>query len=100
MLTKREAPARCGVINGPTPILESVAVVEVLVVPAARQEHLLEAPWVAPHAPAPVTGQVSMPGSKSATNRALLLAALSPGASTLVAPLRARDTLLMAQALR
>jgi 3-phosphoshikimate 1-carboxyvinyltransferase len=41
-----------------------------------------------------------MPGSKSATNRALLLAALSPGASTLLAPLRARDTLLMAQALR
>jgi 3-phosphoshikimate 1-carboxyvinyltransferase len=74
--------------------------VEVLVVPAARQEHLLEALWVAPHAPTPVAGQVSMPGSKSATNRALLLAALSPGDSTLVAPLRARDTLLMAEALR
>jgi 3-phosphoshikimate 1-carboxyvinyltransferase len=41
-----------------------------------------------------------MPGSKSATNRALILAALSPGTSTLRAPLRARDTLLMAGALR
>jgi 3-phosphoshikimate 1-carboxyvinyltransferase len=41
-----------------------------------------------------------MPGSKSATNRALILAALSAGASTLTAPLRARDTLLMAGALR
>ena len=41
-----------------------------------------------------------MPGSKSATNRALILASLSPGTSTLTAPLRARDTLLMAGALR
>ena len=64
--------------------------------PAATPERLLEAPWAAPHAHRPVVGRVSMPGSKSATNRALLLAALSPGASTLVAPLRARDTLLMA----
>ncbi len=47
-----------------------------------------------------MSGRVTMPGSKSATNRALLLAALSPGESTLVAPLRARDTSLMAQALR
>jgi 3-phosphoshikimate 1-carboxyvinyltransferase len=41
-----------------------------------------------------------MPGSKSATNRALILAALTAGTSTLTAPLRARDTLLMAGALR
>ncbi len=67
--------------------------------PAATPERLLQAPWAAPHAPAPVVGHVSMPGSKSATNRALLLAALSPGTSTLVAPLRARDTQLMAAAL-
>jgi 3-phosphoshikimate 1-carboxyvinyltransferase len=69
-------------------------------VPAATPERLLEAPWAAPHAHRPVVGRVSMPGSKSATNRAVLLAALSPGASTLVAPLQARDTLLMAAALR
>ncbi len=67
--------------------------------PAATPEGLLEAPWAAPHVQAPVSGHVSMPGSKSATNRALLLAALAPGVSTLVAPLRARDTILMAAAL-
>lgn len=67
---------------------------------AVTPERGLQAPWAAPHAQAPVSGRVSMPGSKSATNRALLLAGLSPGASTLVAPLRARDTLLMAGALR
>ncbi len=56
--------------------------------------------WAAPQASGPVSGAVTMPGSKSATNRALLLAALSPGTSTLTAPLRSRDTLLMAGALR
>lgn len=44
-------------------------------------------------------GTVSVPGSKSATNRALLLAALSDGTSRLGSPLRSRDTLLMAGAL-
>ncbi len=58
------------------------------------------APWAAPFAQQPVTGRVAMPGSKSATNRALLLAALSAGQSTLTAPLQARDTHLMAEALR
>lgn len=43
---------------------------------------------------------VHVPGSKSATNRALLLAALADGTSRLERPLRSRDTLLMAQALR
>lgn len=41
-----------------------------------------------------------MPGSKSHTNRALLLAALAGGPSRLGAPLRARDTDLMCAALR
>ncbi len=40
-----------------------------------------------------------MPGSKSATNRALILAAISDGTSRLTRPLRSRDTLLMAAAL-
>lgn len=57
-------------------------------------------PWRAPRATRPVVGRVAMPGSKSATNRALLLAALSAGVSTLESPLRARDTLLMVEALR
>ena len=41
-----------------------------------------------------------MPGSKSATNRALVLAALADGPSHLAKPLLARDTRLMASALR
>nr|BFF02846.1 3-phosphoshikimate 1-carboxyvinyltransferase [Streptoalloteichus tenebrarius] len=43
---------------------------------------------------------VRVPGSKSITNRALLLAALADGPSLLRAPLRSRDTELMAAALR
>ena len=42
---------------------------------------------------------VSLPGSKSLTNRALLLAALASGPSVVRRPLRSRDTLLMASAL-
>ena len=48
----------------------------------------------------PVGALVTVPGSKSATNRALVLAALADGPSTLYRPLRSRDTLLMAGALR
>jgi 3-phosphoshikimate 1-carboxyvinyltransferase len=48
----------------------------------------------------PVTGTVRLPGSKSMTARALVLAALSERPSTLLAPLRARDTELMAGGLR
>lgn len=43
---------------------------------------------------------VRLPGSKSLTNRYLVLAALAGGPSRLRVPLRSRDTLLMAQALR
>lgn len=56
--------------------------------------------WRAPVASAPVRGVVSVPGSKSATNRALVLAALADGPSHLRKPLLARDTRLMAGALR
>jgi 3-phosphoshikimate 1-carboxyvinyltransferase len=56
-------------------------------------------PWPAPCARAPVTGQVSIPGSKSLTNRALVLAALADGPSVVRRALRSRDTLLMAGAL-
>ena len=52
----------------------------------------------------PVTGAVQasvcLPGSKSITNRALLLAALADGESRLRAPLHSNDTFYMAQALR
>ncbi|HWR86380.1 MAG TPA: 3-phosphoshikimate 1-carboxyvinyltransferase, partial [Rhodoglobus sp.] len=43
---------------------------------------------------------VALPGSKSLTNRELVLAALADGPSTLHAPLHARDTALMVDALR
>jgi 3-phosphoshikimate 1-carboxyvinyltransferase len=56
--------------------------------------------WTTPHRPAPVDAVVSLPGSKSITARALILAALADGPSRLVRPLRARDTDLMAAALR
>jgi 3-phosphoshikimate 1-carboxyvinyltransferase len=47
-----------------------------------------------------VRARVRPPGSKSMTNRALVLAALASGPSVITNPLRARDTLLMAAALR
>jgi 3-phosphoshikimate 1-carboxyvinyltransferase len=43
---------------------------------------------------------LSLPGSKSLTNRELVLAALSDGPTTLHAPLHARDTALMVSALQ
>jgi 3-phosphoshikimate 1-carboxyvinyltransferase len=48
----------------------------------------------------PVAASVRLPGSKSITNRALLLAALADGESHLLAPLHSEDTFYMAQALR
>ncbi|PXA98909.1 3-phosphoshikimate 1-carboxyvinyltransferase [Nostoc sp. 3335mG] len=48
----------------------------------------------------PLSGRVSPPGSKSITNRALLLAALARGTSRLTGALKSKDTVLMAQALR
>jgi 3-phosphoshikimate 1-carboxyvinyltransferase len=56
--------------------------------------------WPAPLASEPVRAVVALPGSKSLTNRFLVLAALANGTSRLRRPLRSRDTLLMAQALR
>src|SRR3569623_1647897 len=60
----------------------------------------MTAPWPAPRAIAPVDAEISVPGSKSVTNRALILAALAGEPSRLRDPLRARDTELMAAALR
>ncbi|MCH0541343.1 3-phosphoshikimate 1-carboxyvinyltransferase [Streptomyces sp. MUM 203J] len=56
--------------------------------------------WPAPHASGAVDATVSVPGSKSVTNRALVLAALASEPGWLRRPLRSRDTLLMAEALR
>jgi 3-phosphoshikimate 1-carboxyvinyltransferase len=55
--------------------------------------------WPAPTARGPVDARVELPGSKSLTNRALVLAALSDGPSVVRRALRSRDTELMAAAL-
>jgi 3-phosphoshikimate 1-carboxyvinyltransferase len=55
--------------------------------------------WRAPAAAGPVRASLTLPGSKSMTNRALVLAALADGPGAITRPLRARDTLLMARAL-
>ena len=55
--------------------------------------------WPAPRPLDPVDRVVSLPGSKSLTNRALVLAAIADGPSVVRRPLRSRDTLLMAAAL-
>lgn len=60
----------------------------------------MTAAWTAPQADGAVRATVSLPGSKSLTNRVLVLAALADGVSRIVAPLRARDSLLMARALQ
>ncbi len=56
--------------------------------------------WPAPSVRGPVRARVPLPGSKSMTNRALLLAALSDRSSRISRPLLARDTQLMLAALR
>ena len=48
----------------------------------------------------PVSGSVTLPGSKSITNRALILAALAHGTTTLHGALFSRDTRIMVAALR
>jgi 3-phosphoshikimate 1-carboxyvinyltransferase len=55
--------------------------------------------WPAPLAGEPLSATVTVPGSKSMTNRALVLAALATGRSELVGPLDARDSRLMATGL-
>ncbi|MFF8597425.1 3-phosphoshikimate 1-carboxyvinyltransferase [Streptomyces sp. NPDC015232] len=56
--------------------------------------------WPAPYAAGAVDATVTVPGSKSVTNRALVLAALAAEPGWVRRPLRSRDTLLMAEALR
>ncbi len=56
--------------------------------------------WDAPPAAGPISATVALPGSKSLTNRYLILAGLAHEPSRLRAPLRSRDTLLMVGALR
>jgi 3-phosphoshikimate 1-carboxyvinyltransferase len=60
----------------------------------------MQPPWPAPVASSPVQATVAVPGSKSVTNRALVLAALAQTPTILHKPLRSRDTDLMASGLR
>jgi 3-phosphoshikimate 1-carboxyvinyltransferase len=56
--------------------------------------------WQAPSAQGPVRARLRLPGSKSITNRALVLAALSDSPSIVRGPLKARDSALATAALR
>ncbi|MDQ1513752.1 MAG: 3-phosphoshikimate 1-carboxyvinyltransferase [Microbacteriaceae bacterium] len=58
-----------------------------------------DSPWRAPVASSPLSATVALPGSKSLTNRELVLSALASGPSVIQRPLTARDTDLMVQAL-
>lgn len=66
--------------------------------PAVRLSNVPDL-WNAPTCTAPLSATVRIPGSKSLTNRWLILAALANGECRINHPLQARDTLLMAQAL-
>ena len=66
----------------------------------AQYARSMQPDWTAPAAAGPVRARLRPPGSKSITNRALVLAALASGPTVITNPLRARDTLLMAAALR
>lgn len=63
-----------------------------------RDQH--PAPWPAPTATGPLSWTQRVPGSKSMTNRALVLAALGDSPSVLRGALRSRDSDLMCDALR
>jgi 3-phosphoshikimate 1-carboxyvinyltransferase len=56
--------------------------------------------WTAPTADGQVDATLELPGSKSMTNRALILAAIAETPTMVRRPLRSRDTLLMADGLR
>ena len=60
----------------------------------------MQPPWPAPVASSPIKATVAVPGSKSVTNRALVLAALAQTPTTLHKALCSRDTALMATGLR
>jgi 3-phosphoshikimate 1-carboxyvinyltransferase len=56
--------------------------------------------WRAPRATGALDAHLTLPGSKSLTNRELVLSALADGPSLLRRPLHSRDSSLMIQALR
>ena len=71
-----------------------------VLVTMGRMEALQENLWPAPYAGKPLNATVVVPGSKSLSNRYLILAALGSEPVCLVGLLRSRDTELMMEALR
>src|SRR5664279_3221413 len=59
-----------------------------------------ESVWLAPTAVSPLAARLTLPGSKSLTNRELVLSALANGPSLLRRPLHSRDSALMVEALK
>lgn len=57
-------------------------------------------PYLAPEAGAPVHASVTIPGSKSLTNRELMIAAIADGPGRLLRPLHSDDSRRMIEALR
>lgn len=63
-------------------------------------QNLSSGTWPAPRSTQPLAATIELPGSKSITNRELILAALGEGVSTLLRPLHSRDSVLMVEGLR
>jgi 3-phosphoshikimate 1-carboxyvinyltransferase len=70
------------------------------VAPTSASSDTPTSPYAAPTASRPVRGTVSVPGSKSVTNRALLLSGLAHGRSVVHGVPATRDSALMCGALR
>jgi len=68
--------------------------------PGASDTPAAASDWLAPRATGPLAARVSLPGSKSLTNRELVLSALAAEPSLLRRPLHSRDSMLMIEALR
>jgi len=71
----------------------------VILKPMSQQNHSAK-PWPAPFAKGPLLATVPLPGSKSLTNRELVLSALAADQTLLTAPLHSRDSKLMIEALQ
>lgn len=65
-----------------------------------HSQHTEHPLWPAPVATKPINATVALPGSKSLTNRELVLSALAAEQTLLTAPLHSRDSALMIEALR
>ncbi|MBP3978013.1 3-phosphoshikimate 1-carboxyvinyltransferase [Microbacterium sp. BLY] len=60
----------------------------------------VQGPYPAPTVDGPVHAELTIPGSKSLTNRELLIAAIADGPGRLIAPLHSDDSQRMVEALR